>query len=90
MGRILGLDLLHLEPIGPGDQGPPDQEVEEHDDADQSEEPPQDVRHVPGVGRGLEVRAEAGEAEVATSQHEHLAGTSRPAAKTAKEQLHVK
>ena len=71
--RAFPFDLFEFEAVAPGDDGSPDDLVGEDDDGEDGDEAPGDGAGVAGGGGGLEVGAEAGEAEVAVAEH----GTSR-------------
>ena len=71
---LAGLNLLELELVAPGDQGAPDELVGGDDDEDHGAEAVGDGEAIAGVGGGLQVGAEAGEAEGARAEVEHLAG----------------
>ena len=71
---LAALHLLELELVAPGDERTPDELVGGDDDGDHGGEAPGDGDAVAGVGGGLEVGAEAGQAEVARAEVEHLAG----------------
>src|SRR5579862_7474222 len=68
------LDLLDFEFLGPRDDRTPEELIEENDDGDHGGHAPKDGARVSGAGCGLEIRSEAGQAEVARAEHEHLAG----------------
>ncbi len=67
-------DLRDLELLRPGNHRTPDKLVEQHDDRNHGGDSPQDRRRVSGTGGGLEGRSQAGQAEIARTQHEHFAG----------------
>ena len=76
--------LFHFELVGPGHQGTPEQEVEQHDQRDQGRETKQDRPGVARIGRRLQVGAQTRELEGAAAQRELLGGhQEEPAARPA-------
>ncbi len=71
---LAALYLLELELVAPGDEGTPDELIGGDDDEDHGAEAVGDGEAVAGVGGGLEVGTESGEAEGAGADVEHLAG----------------
>ena len=65
--RVGALHLLHLELLGPGDDRPPHNLVEQHDDRDHGSDAPQDRFGVAGAGRGLQIRTQSRQTKVARS-----------------------
>ncbi len=73
--------LLKFELIRPGDDGPPDQLIEEDDDRDHGGETPENRASVAAAGGSLQKRTKAGETEIALAEDEHLAShQEKPAA----------
>ena len=70
LGRF---DLLKFEFFRPGDNGTPNQLVDQHNDRHHHSQAPDDGARIARVGRGLKVRAQPGKPQVAIPQHEHLA-----------------
>jgi hypothetical protein len=74
-------NLLEFEFIRPDDDGPPDELIEQDDDGDHRGNAPENRARVAMAGRGLQERAQAGEAEVVRAKHEHFAShQEKPAA----------
>src|SRR3984957_16549796 len=65
--------LLDFEFFRPGDDWTPDELVEQHDHCDHGSHSPKHRARVAGAGRGLQVGAEAGQAKIARTEHEHFA-----------------
>ena len=68
------LHLLHLELVGPGDGRTPDELVDQHNHRDHRGQPIENAARISLAGRRLKIRAQAGQAEIALAEHEHLAG----------------
>src|SRR5579864_7277302 len=64
-GSVAALDLLHLELFRPRNNGTPDELVEQNNDGNHGGDAPEDGSCVARAGRGLEIRTQAGKAEVA-------------------------
>ena len=71
--RVRRFHLLELELLAPGDHRTPDRLVHHHDHRDHGPHAPQDRPRIARIGRGLQVRAQAGKPQVAVVEHEHLA-----------------
>ena len=73
--------LFELELVAPGNQRPPDELIGGHHDENDGDDSADQRANVAGVGRGLDIAAEAGKLEVDPVQRKHLAGhESEPAA----------
>src|ERR1035441_818516 len=80
--RVSTFYLLHLEFLGPSDDWTPHDLIEQHNHQDHDSDAPENSLRVARTRRGLQVRAQPGQAEVARAQHEHLAGHEKePAAR---------
>jgi hypothetical protein len=71
--RSGGLDLLELEFIGPGDDRPPDQLIEQHDYGNHGRQAPQNGARITVARSGLEEGAKPRQTEIAFAENKHLA-----------------
>src|SRR4029077_20279563 len=81
LGCLSAFDLFEFEFVRPVDDWTPQELIEKDNDGDHGSEAPEEGAGVSVAGGGLQIRAEAGQAEVTVAEDEHFAGhEEKPAA----------